>query len=68
MSSMLDMEAERKRIQKEQEQTQGEVKRLEGRLANSDFLNKAPAAVIEKERQKLATLLDKLERLNNQTQ
>jgi valyl-tRNA synthetase len=63
MASMVDLEAERKRLQKEIEETQNEVARLEARLKDKAFLSKAPAAVVEKERQKLATSKDKLERL-----
>ena len=67
MASMFDLEAERKRIQKELDQSQAEVARLEARLKDEAFLNKAPAAVIEKERQKLYTLNDKLEKLKQQS-
>ncbi len=67
MESMVDLEAEQKRLQKEIVQSQSEVARLEARLKNKEFLAKAPAAIIEKERQKLYTLNDKLERLKKQT-
>jgi valyl-tRNA synthetase len=63
MASMVDLEAERKRVKKEIEETQAEVARLEARLKDKAFLSKAPAAVVEKERQKLATIKDKLKRL-----
>jgi valyl-tRNA synthetase len=63
MESMVDLEAERQRIEKEAEQTSAEVARLETVLRNEAFLTKAPAAVVDKERQKLYTLTDKLERL-----
>jgi len=67
MASMFDLEAERKRIGKELEQTQAEVVRLEARLQDKAFLTRAPEAVIEKERQKLYTLKDKLEKLKQQS-
>jgi len=66
MASMLDMEAERKRIEKDMEQTQAEVSRLETRLKDKAFLTKAPAEVVEKEKNKLYTLNDKLEKLKQQ--
>ena len=66
LASMVDLEAERKRLQKEIDQSQAEVTRLEARLNDQNFLTRAPAAVIEKERQKLYTLTDKLERLKQQ--
>ena len=66
MESMLDLEAEKKRLQKEIEQSQAEITRLETRLKDKAFLTKAPAAVIDKERHKLYSLTDKLERLKQQ--
>jgi valyl-tRNA synthetase len=63
MASMVDLEAERKRLEKEIEETQNEVARLEARLKDKAFLSKAPPAVVDKERQKLATGKDKLKRL-----
>jgi len=67
MSSMFDLEAERKRLQKETDQSQDEIARLKARLDNQEFLTKAPKSVIDKERQKLYTITDKLERLKEQT-
>lgn len=64
--SMVSLEAERKRLQKEIEQNQAEITRLEARLKDRAFLTKAPAAIIDKERQKLYSLTDKLERLRQQ--
>ena len=53
LSGMLDLEAERARLGKELADIEVQVTRLEKLLA-SDFANKAPAAVVEKEREKLA--------------
>jgi len=66
MESMVNLEAERKRLEKEIGQSQAELAQLEARLNNKEFLTKAPAAVVDKERQKLYTLTDKLERLRQQ--
>jgi len=66
MESMFDLEAERKRLQKEIEESQAEMARLKARLEDSAFLAKAPAEVIDKERQKFYTLSDRLERLKQQ--
>jgi len=66
MSSMFDLEAERGRLQKEIDQSQAEVDRLKARLDNQEFLAKAPKIVIAKERQKLYTITDRLERLREQ--
>ena len=66
MESMVDLGAEKQRLKKEIEQSQAEITRLEARLSNSDFLAKAPAAVVAKERGKLAVVKDKVDRLQQQ--
>ncbi|GAH62386.1 unnamed protein product, partial [marine sediment metagenome] len=66
MESMVDLQAEGERLQKEIEQSQAEVARLEARLKDKAFLTKAPAAVVDRERDKLAIRKDKLERLKQQ--
>jgi valyl-tRNA synthetase len=65
--SMADVEAERKRLQKEIEQTQAEVARLEVRLKDKAFLTKAPAAVVDKERRKLTENKARLEKLRQES-
>jgi len=66
MESMVDLEAERRRLEKEIERCQAEVTRLEARLEDKNFLAKAPASVIDKERWKCYSLIDKRERLRQQ--
>jgi len=66
MESMVDLAAERERLSKEIEQEQSRAARLEARLGDKAFLSKAPPAIIEKERQRLDTLIDKLTRLRQQ--
>jgi valyl-tRNA synthetase len=63
MESIVNLEAEKKRLLKEIEQSQAEAARLEALLKDKAFLTRAPAAVVDKERQKLHSLTDKLERL-----
>jgi valyl-tRNA synthetase len=41
----------------------GEVERLEKKLANQGFLSKAPAAVVEAEKAKLADYADKRQKV-----
>jgi valyl-tRNA synthetase len=67
MRGMVNLEAERKRIQREIESTQAAVARLEVRLNDRAFLTKAPAAIVDKERQKIYTLTDKLTRLRQES-
>jgi valyl-tRNA synthetase len=65
LSGMVDLDEERTRLQKELAETQVQVARLEKLLA-SDFANKAPAAVVQKEREKLAAYQETAEKLKAQ--
>jgi len=67
MESMVNLEIERKRLQREIERSQAEVARLEARLSDREFLTKAPPAIVDKEHQKLYTLTDKLEKLKQKS-
>ncbi|MFN3581273.1 MAG: valine--tRNA ligase [Pseudomonas sp.] len=54
MAGLIDKTAELARLDKEIARLAGEVKRIGGKLGNSGFADKAPPAVIDKERAKLA--------------
>ncbi|MFH0914060.1 MAG: hypothetical protein V1849_02070, partial [Chloroflexota bacterium] len=66
LASMVDREAERTRMLTEVAELQTQVSRLEERLKDEAFLTKAPPAVVEKERTKLASAQDRLARLKDQ--
>jgi valyl-tRNA synthetase len=66
MESMVDLNAERKRLDGEIAQCQAQIASLETRLKDKAFLSKAPEAVVAKERAKLAERQDKLKRLKEQ--
>jgi len=65
LAGLVDTSAERERLQAELKDIQGQVARLEG-LLSSSFAQKAPAAVVEKERQKLATYQETVAKLQTQ--
>ena len=54
MSDLIDKEAELARVTKELERLEGEISRAETKLANASFVERAPATVVEKERDRLA--------------
>lgn len=53
LESMVDMGEEKARREKEIESVKFEIARSEGMLSNPKFVEKAPAALVEQERQKL---------------
>lgn len=61
----MDTEKEIARLNKEKEKIIAEIKRSEGMLSNTGFVSKAPAALIDKEREKLAANKDLLEKVEN---
>ena len=53
-SEAFDPEEARRRIAARREKLEGEIERLENKLANERFVERAPAEVVEAERDKLA--------------
>ncbi|MBQ8882884.1 MAG: class I tRNA ligase family protein, partial [Clostridia bacterium] len=53
MGDLIDFDKERERIQAEIAKMDDEIARAEGKLNNQGFVAKAPAALVEKEREKL---------------
>ena len=65
LSGLVDQEAERARMEKELVEVESQIARLEG-LLGSSFAQKAPAAVVGKERQKLVTYHETANKLREQ--
>ena len=63
LAGMVDLVAERDRLGREQTSLTEEIERAERKLANTEFVGKAPAAVVEKERERLSAHRDRLARL-----
>jgi valyl-tRNA synthetase len=59
----IDPDAVRARIEERRENLRAEVKRGEGKLSNEGFIAKAPADVVDAEREKLAAYRAELEEL-----
>ncbi len=66
MAGLIDKNAELKRLDKETEKLIKPIKALEGKLLNPGFTDKAPEAVVQKERDKLAKMQTALNNLQQQ--
>ncbi|NGZ18627.1 valine--tRNA ligase [Vibrio aestuarianus] len=66
MAGLIDKDAELDRLAKESAKTQGEIKRIEGKLGNQGFVAKAPEAVVAAERGKLDGYKETLVKLEEQ--
>ncbi|MEK4486625.1 valine--tRNA ligase [Psychrobacillus sp. FSL H8-0484] len=72
LQGLIDIDAEKARLEKELEKWAKEVKLVQGKLSNERFVSKAPEAVVAEERakeqdylEKHATVLKRLEELKN---
>ena len=63
ISGVIDVSAERARLEKEIEKQNKEIQRFEGKLGNEKFVAKAPTSVIETERERLAEAQQAREKL-----
>ena len=66
MKGVIDVDAERARLEKQRGKIEAEIKKARGKLANDKFVNNAPAAVVLQERERLAEFEKTLRQLNEQ--
>ena len=66
MAGLMDKDAELARLDKEIDRLTKDVGRTEGKLGNAKFVDRAPADVVQKERDKLSELNSVIERLKVQ--
>ncbi len=66
MAGLIDKEAELARLDKEIQKINNDLPRVEGKLNNPAFVDKAPAEVIDKEKAKLTDLHSMLSNLEQQ--
>jgi valyl-tRNA synthetase len=50
LAGLIDLDAEKKRLDREIARVEGEIKKCQGKLASETFVANAPAAVVEQER------------------
>lgn len=66
MAGLIDADAEIERLTKQREKITKDVQRLSGKLNNENFVAKAPAAVVDKEKAKLAEAQRDIAKLDEQ--
>ncbi len=62
----IDPVAERARLQKEISRLEGEIAKANAKLSNPNFIERAPAAVVAQEKERLAAFGATLDKLNSQ--
>ncbi len=74
LAELIDVDVEKKRLEKEIQRLEGQVVALQNKLLNQDFVSRAPKEIIEKEQKKkenfsetLAKLQENLDRLTGRT-
>ena len=63
LEGVVDIAAEKDRLAKERGKTQGEIKRIDGKLGNESFVARAPEEVVEAEREKRADYVARLAKI-----
>ncbi|EPK6349863.1 valine--tRNA ligase [Proteus mirabilis] len=63
MAGFIDKDAELARLDKELEKVEKDITTLDSKLSNEGFVNRAPEAVVAKERERLASCLNAKEKL-----
>ena len=66
MAGLIDKDAELARLEKEIQKINNDLPRIKDKLSNPTFVDKAPPAVIDKEKAKLAELCSVLSNLEQQ--
>ena len=68
MKGLIDVEAERARLSKQMDKVRGELAKANSKLANENFVNNAPPAVVSQERDRVTEFEKTLTRLEEQLQ
>jgi valyl-tRNA synthetase len=63
LAGVIDMTAERERLEKEVEKAKKEIAKIDGKLANPNFVAKAPEEVVEENRERKIDFEGQIERI-----
>ena len=65
LEGVVDIAQELKKLEKERAKAEKELKKIEAKLSNENFLKKAPKDIVNKEREKRENLLARLSKLDS---
>jgi valyl-tRNA synthetase len=68
MKGLIDVDAERARLDKQMDKVQAELSKATGKLGNDNFVNNAPAAVVTQERERVIEFEKTIVQLTEQLQ
>ena len=68
MKGLIDVGAEKARLDKQMDKTRAELAKANGKLGNERFVSNAPAAVVEQERERVAEFEKTITQLTEQLQ
>jgi len=63
LDGLVDLDAERARLSKEMEKTQGEIDKIEKKLGNTNFVDRAPEHVVAEQHSRKETFMTELEKM-----
>jgi valyl-tRNA synthetase len=66
MKGLIDVDAERSRLLKQQDKVKVELQRATGKLGNEKFVNNAPPEVVTQERERVAEFERTISQLSEQ--
>ncbi len=66
LAGLIDLGAEKARLEKEIKRIEGEIAKANGKLSNANFVANAPPAVVEQEKQRIADFTTSLNGLREQ--
>ena len=63
LEGLIDIAAEQARLKRERDKAAGEIRKVEQKLANADFVRRAPEEVVEENRERLVAFRSEVARL-----
>jgi valyl-tRNA synthetase len=63
LEALVDLQQERRRLENEMAESRENIQSLERRLEDQEFLSKAPEVVVERERERLASVTERRQRI-----